>query len=492
MTDSNESIYENLGACYVIMGAGPSGLAAAWKLVMEQDSIPVILVEKSERVGGLSASFDWQESRVDYGPHRLSPAIPEVVNFVKDLLGPELLEIKAKHMVLLEGALFQFPPRIRDVLDYRLIRLGFRSALSYLSMRVMRFRRRFDSKDFQQALYSKFGVYFSSRVIEPMVKKVWPGKTESLDPHFVDLRFKVISLLELMRSIFKLRENLNPKIAYYPNNGYGQICEEMVRVLSSRKNFHLFLNSEVEKIVVDELTDRVIEVHVNSKGPNHPDQIRIKSKKLELISSIPIISTMKLFEDAALKKSSTSTPVKFEVVSLRLYMFLFDQNQTLKARTYIFPQSDIQVNRIYEQNLYSRSTVPDGKSLVVADLSYSREGGAIDRLQAMTVPEPSAIYQQLVDLKIFPEIGLIESSYIDVPFAYLRPSLSNAIEVFRMKKAIYKHKNVYLLGRFGAGVYNNADFAILSGFDVARRLLSGKKEELNDGESWNNHHNVFG
>lgn len=491
MKSSNFFPSGDLEKCFVIMGAGPSGLAAAWKLTLEQESIPVIVVEKSDRVGGLSASFRWHDSKVDFGPHRLSPAIPEVVNFVKELLGPELLEIKAKHMVRLDGTLFQFPPRLIDFLNYRLMKLGSKSAISFLGMKLFKFKNRFDSRDFESVLNRKFGRYFSSRVIIPMARKVWPGHSESLDPRFIDLRFKVISLFELIRSVFKLRENLNPKIAYYPNQGYGQIFDEMLKVLSSRSNFHLFLNAEVKSLTIDEVKKSILSVNIETKNQDTFDSIQIKSNQLDLISSIPLNAITQLIESAYQKQTKVIKRHRLEIVSLRLFLFLYNQEKTLQARTYIFPQHDVIVNRMFEQNLYSRATVPEGKSLVVADLSFPFEE-ITQGNRKKSVPDALAVYEQLTAFGILPREGLIESGVVDVPFAYLRPSLSNAVEIFRMKKEIYKFKNIYLLGRFGAGVYNNADFAILSGFDVARKLLSGEKKHLNDDESWNNHHNVFG
>ncbi|HEV3226528.1 MAG TPA: FAD/NAD(P)-binding protein, partial [Acidimicrobiales bacterium] len=56
----------------VISGAGPAGLAAAWRLARRGRS--VVVLERAEHVGGLAASFEIDGLRVDHGSHRLHPS----------------------------------------------------------------------------------------------------------------------------------------------------------------------------------------------------------------------------------------------------------------------------------------------------------------------------------------------------------------------------------------------------------------------------------
>ena len=50
-----------------IIGAGPIGLVCGWKLV--ENGYDVTIYEKSNRIGGMCASWDWLGYTLDIGPH---------------------------------------------------------------------------------------------------------------------------------------------------------------------------------------------------------------------------------------------------------------------------------------------------------------------------------------------------------------------------------------------------------------------------------------
>jgi phytoene dehydrogenase-like protein len=58
----------------LVLGAGPAGLAAAWRAARRGQS--VLVLERAENTGGMAASFEIAGMSVDYGSHRLSPATP--------------------------------------------------------------------------------------------------------------------------------------------------------------------------------------------------------------------------------------------------------------------------------------------------------------------------------------------------------------------------------------------------------------------------------
>jgi len=68
----------------VVLGAGPAGLAAAWRAARK--GLSVIVLERGDSVGGMAASFDVAGFRVDFGSHRLHPAIPP--HLLTDLRAP--------------------------------------------------------------------------------------------------------------------------------------------------------------------------------------------------------------------------------------------------------------------------------------------------------------------------------------------------------------------------------------------------------------------
>src|SRR5207247_11107180 len=53
----------------IIIGAGPAGLTAAYELLVQTDIKPIVL-EKTQRIGGISTTINYKGNRMDIGGHR--------------------------------------------------------------------------------------------------------------------------------------------------------------------------------------------------------------------------------------------------------------------------------------------------------------------------------------------------------------------------------------------------------------------------------------
>ena len=76
---------KNLNGTAIIIGAGPAGLTAAYKLLKETSIKPVIL-EATEHIGGISRTARFKDNRIDIGGHRFFTKIPEVEKIWTDLM----------------------------------------------------------------------------------------------------------------------------------------------------------------------------------------------------------------------------------------------------------------------------------------------------------------------------------------------------------------------------------------------------------------------
>ena len=99
----------------LVLGAGPAGLGAAYRLASRGHS--VVVLERAPTVGGLAASFDVAGVRVDYGSHRLHPATPpEIMAALRSLLGDDLQRRRRRGRIRIAGRLVAFPPHPIDLL----------------------------------------------------------------------------------------------------------------------------------------------------------------------------------------------------------------------------------------------------------------------------------------------------------------------------------------------------------------------------------------
>jgi protoporphyrinogen oxidase len=98
----------------VIIGAGPAGLSAAYE--MARAGRRPLIVERTDRVGGLMRSIRWGDAVVDLGRKELYTRIPEVDRLWRDLLGEEYRPYPHRVGSLYRGHVVELSGAFRGVL----------------------------------------------------------------------------------------------------------------------------------------------------------------------------------------------------------------------------------------------------------------------------------------------------------------------------------------------------------------------------------------
>ena len=94
----------------VVLGAGLTGLTTAWKLA--SNKIDVEIIERNDKVGGLTKSYQHNSYIFDYGPHAFHMRNRLVFSELKKLLKDDLLCMgKKKIKVVFKGKSFNDPLR---------------------------------------------------------------------------------------------------------------------------------------------------------------------------------------------------------------------------------------------------------------------------------------------------------------------------------------------------------------------------------------------
>ena len=70
----------------IIIGAGPAGLTAAYKLLKESKKYNVIIFESTNSIGGISKTVKYKDYRMDIGGHRFFSKDERVVKFWKEIM----------------------------------------------------------------------------------------------------------------------------------------------------------------------------------------------------------------------------------------------------------------------------------------------------------------------------------------------------------------------------------------------------------------------
>lgn len=97
-----------------VIGAGPAGLAAAYKL--QTSGVPVTLFEASPQVGGMAKSFELWGQIVDLGPHRFFSSDPRVNKFWLESVDNEYVMVNRLTRIYYKGKFYSYPIQASNAL----------------------------------------------------------------------------------------------------------------------------------------------------------------------------------------------------------------------------------------------------------------------------------------------------------------------------------------------------------------------------------------
>ena len=73
----------------IVIGGGPTGLTAAYKLT--RCGIKTVVLEKHDAVGGLARTERFRDNYFDLGGHRFFTKMPAIERLWREILGDDLL-----------------------------------------------------------------------------------------------------------------------------------------------------------------------------------------------------------------------------------------------------------------------------------------------------------------------------------------------------------------------------------------------------------------
>ena len=345
----------------VVLGAGPAGLGAAWRLA-RRGGFAVDVVERGEAVGGNAASFDLEGLRVDYGSHRLHPSCaPEILDDIRAMLGGELLDRPRHGRIRLRGRWVHFPLKPADLAAH--LPPGFLAGVAADSLRKLAPGRSEDT--FAGVLERGLGRTICRDFYFPYARKIWGVDPAVLDPEQARRRVSAGSLAKMvakaLRSVPGFRKPGGGRF-YYPRRGFGSIAEAYAAAAASA-GARLRLRTSVA--AVEASAARVQAVRVS--GPNGMERIEAR----QVLSTIPISQLVRVVEPAAPASILASAcALKFRAMIL-IYLVLATDRFT-EFDAHYFPDSSVAITRLSEPKNYGLGDAP-GRTVLCAELPCSVE-----------------------------------------------------------------------------------------------------------------------
>jgi protoporphyrinogen oxidase len=448
----------------VIIGAGPAGLTAAFELA-KTDLHPVVL-EKSDKVGGLACTEVYKGFFFDMGGHRFFTKVPEVKKIWNDVLGKDFLHRPRLSRIYYNRRFFHYPLKPLNALAGLGVWESVLITLSYIKWRVIPYRQ---EETFEQWVTNRFGKRLFNTFFKTYTEKVWGIPCSELKAEWAAQRIKDLSLKTVLLSMFftpkKTIKTLIDQFDY-PRQGPGMMWNAFREKIEDAGG-EVRVNAGV---VAVRRNGTVIEsVIVGSNG------------KTQLIRGKHFISSMPVTE--FIKKLDPPAPAAALEAAGKLHYRDFLTVCLIVNKADLFPDNwiyvhdpDVKVGRIQNFKNWSPEMVPDPARTSLGLEYFCNEGDALWNMSD----------QQLVELgrQELERIGLASAADVEdgcvfrVPKAYpvYDSEYREYLEV--LKEFVGGLENYQTIGRNGLHRYNNQDHAMCTGLLAVRNITRGEKNDL--------------
>lgn len=450
----------NLTLPVAVLGAGPAGLTAGYRLT--QLGVPTTVLEADDVVGGIARTVVREGYRFDLGGHRFFTKSAEVERIWTEVLGGDMLIRPRQSRILWNGRFLDYPLRCADVVR----KLGpgelARCVSSYTAAAV---RPRGSEITFEDWVCRRFGRRLFDLFFKEYTEKVWGVSTSELRADWAAQRIRGLSLASAAKAAFLgnrggIRTLVNE--FRYPRLGPGQMWEAMADEIASRGGT-VALETPVERIVTD--GDRVRQVVAGG----------------ETVDPAGVISSLPLRTIAGMMDPAPPAEVLEAAQGLRYRDFLtvalaLDGGSPFPDNWVYVHEPGVRVARIQNYGAWSPAMVPHEATSCLG-LEYFCFAG--DDLWQM--PD-----EDLVDLATgeVQRLGLVPAAavrrgwVVRVPKAYPMYDSDYHQRVATIRRWLEGFSNFQQIGRNGLHRYNNSDHSMLTALRAVENLVQGADHDV--------------
>lgn len=434
---------------FLILGAGPTGLGAGWRLkeLKEKD---FLILEKNSHVGGLAFTYKDEKGFLwDFGGHVLFSHYKYFDEmYEKVMKGDYHNHLRESYVVIDKNTWVPYP------FQYNIHKLKKRKIYNILRTLLVNKYRSINPKNFYQWVLKNFGTGIANEFMHPYNFKVWAHPLKMMSYTWIGERVAQINIEKLLSAVILGKDNAswgpNNKFKFPKIGGNQGLWNNVSRYLKG-------------KIVFDE---EFIDLDTKNKI--------LKTSKESyqydfLISTIPI---NELIKNSDSPKSIKDTALELLHSSVHVVGVGLKQpiNSNLKEKCWFyFPDKQSPFYRITIFSNYSPNNVPDINKYwsIMTEVSESKY---------KKIPKSNQLKKLVVEH--LHRLGFIEDTnqinhvtHFSKEYAYPTPSISRD-NILKVVQKYLMDNSIYSRGRFGGWKYEvgNQDHSFMQGVEVINNI----------------------
>ena len=432
----------------LIIGAGPCGLGAAYRL-QELGHSNWKIYEANPCVGGLSRSMKDDKGFIwDIGGHVIFSHYPYFDALFEKLLSGQYAAHTRSCWIRIMSSFVPYP--FQNNLNFLPPDITVECLLGLIKAQ----NQEQAPSNFKEWTSMTFGEGISKYFMHPYNSKVWAHPLEEMSFSWVAERVSAVDLKKILESVVKNTKDTqwgpNNQFKFPLHGGTGGLFEKIVPFIKD----HLFLNKEA--------------VSINTAKKEISFSDGSKERYDALISTMPLNEFIRCSDLHGLEEAADS--LRYSSV---LAVGVGLKGETPSDKTWLyFPESDCPFYRVTYFSNYSPNNAPEGCWSLLTEVSHSE----------YKHEDKGTIVEKVIEgLKntglITSKMEIVDTYVFDAKHAYPTPTLGRDAALAAIQSKLME-LDIYSRGRFGAWMYEtgNMDHSVMQGVEAVNKILLGADE----------------